>query len=195
MTPTLYLYLVFLGLIGAQRLVELALSERNARQALARGGVEFGRRHFRVMKLLHGAFLVACAAEVWLLRRPFVPALGVPMLALALAAQAVRGWTMHALGPRWNARVIVVPGSPVVTSGPYRFLRHPNYLAVVVEGVAIPLVHGAWITAAVFSLLDAALLVVRIRCEERAIGALCPDARRLEALPRFLPGRPRLERA
>lgn len=182
------LYLAFLGLIGVQRLAELALSERNARAALARGGVESGRRHFRFMKALHGAFLLACAGEVLLLQRPFHPALGVPMLALALAAQGVRGWTVRALGPCWNARVIVVPGSAVVTTGPYRFLRHPNYLAVAVEGVAIPLVHGAWLTAAVFSLLDAALLAVRIRCEERALEAHCPGAGRLAGLPRLIPG-------
>lgn len=180
-------YLVFLGLVALQRLAELALSERNARRALAQGGVESGQRHFRAMKLLHGAFLIACAAEVVLLERRFRPAVGVPMLGLALAAQGVRAWTMHALGPRWSARVIVVPGSPVVTTGPYRFLRHPNYLAVAVEGFAIPLVHGAWLTAAAFSLVNAALLAVRIRCEERALSAHGADAGRLEARPRFLP--------
>lgn len=183
-------YLVFLALVGVQRLGELVISERNARWALARGGVEVGRGHFRLMKLLHGGFLVACAAEVVLLHRPFVPALALPMLVLALAAQGVRLWTLRTLGPRWNARVIVLPGEPVVDAGPYRYVRHPNYLAVAVEGVAIPLVGGAWLTAAVFSALNAGLLAVRIRCEERALQRSCPGAARLDALPRFLP-RPR----
>lgn len=180
-------YLVFLALVGAQRLGELAISERNARWALAHGGVEAGQGHFRFMKLLHGAFLVACAAEVLLLKRPFVPALGVPMFGLALAAQGLRVWTLRTLGPRWNARVIVVPGAPVVESGPYRYVRHPNYLAVAVEGVAIPLIHGAWITAVVFSVLDAGLLAVRIRCEERALALHGRDAAHLDGRPRFVP--------
>jgi methyltransferase len=188
-------YLVFLALVGAQRLSELVISERNARRALARGGVELGRAHFRFMKLLHGAFLFACAAEVVYARRPFVPALGVPMLVLALAAQGVRLWTLRTLGPRWNARVIVMPGAPVVDSGPYRYVRHPNYLAVAVEGVAIPLVHSAWITALVFSVLNAGLLAVRIHCEERALGLHCRGAQQLAGLPRFLPRLGRAGRA
>ena len=180
-------YLLFLALVGAQRMGELVVSQRNTRWALARGGVELGQGHFRLMKLLHGAFLFACAAEVVLLQRPIVPLLAVPMLALALAAQGVRLWTMRALGPYWNARVIVLPGAPVVAAGPYRYVRHPNYLAVIVEGLAIPLMHGAWLTAAVFSVLNAALLAVRIHCEERALELHCPNAEHLDALPRFLP--------
>src|SRR4030095_14407818 len=101
---------------------------RDAFWAFAHGGVELGRRHFAVMKLLHGAFFVACAAEVVLLHRAFVPALAAPMLLLALAAQALRWWAIASLGPHWNVRVIVVPGRLAVTAGPYRWLRHPNYL-------------------------------------------------------------------
>jgi methyltransferase len=188
-------YLIFLALVGAQRLAELAMSERNARWALERGGVELGRGHFTFMKILHGSFLFACAAEVLLLGRPFVPALGVPMGVLALAAQGLRLWTQRSLGPRWNARVIVLPGEPLVEDGPYRWVRHPNYLAVAVEGVAIPLVHCAWITALVFSAVNAALLAVRIRCEERALALHGGDAGSLEARPRFLPRPGRLARA
>ena len=122
------------------------------------------------MKLLHTGFLLACAAEVLLLQRPFVPALGVPMLVLVLAAQALRYWAIASLGPRWNVRVITIPGIPLSTGGPYRFLRHPNYLAVVLEGIAIPLIHTAYLTALGFSLLNAWMLRTRIRCEERALG-------------------------
>jgi methyltransferase len=182
-------YLALLALLGLERLVELRISRRHARWALARGGVEVGQRHFRVMKLLHGAFLAACAAEVVLLARPFVPALGWPMLGLALAAQALRYWAIASLGRRWNVRVIVVPGAPAVTRGPYRWLRHPNYLAVALEGVAVPLVHSAWWTALGFSLANAALLAVRIRCEERALAQHCDYDARLGGVHRFLPGR------
>jgi methyltransferase len=163
------LYLVLLASIAAQRLAELAITRRHTRHALAFGGIEYGRGHFAWMRLLHAAFLVCCALEVIALDRPFTPALGLPMLALVFAAQALRLWTMRSLGPWWNARVVVVPGMRIVTRGPYRYHRHPNYAAVVVEGFAIPLVHGAWITALVFSLANALLLAVRIRCEEGAL--------------------------
>jgi methyltransferase len=122
------------------------------------------------MKLLHGAFLAGCALEVTLLERPFLPWLGVPMLVLALGAQTLRYWAVASLGKRWNVRVITIPGMPLSTAGPYRFLRHPNYLAVVVEGVAIPLIHTAILTAFAFTLLNGLLLRTRIRSEERALG-------------------------
>jgi methyltransferase len=124
------------------------------------------------MVVLHVGLLVGALAEVWLLDRPFVPWLGWPMLALVLGAQALRWWCIGTLGRQWNARVIVVPGAQRVTSGPYRWMRHPNYVAVVVEGFALPLVHSAWVTAAVFTLANAALLTVRLRDEERALAHL-----------------------
>ena len=94
------------------------------------------------------------------------------MLVLVVASQALRWWCITTLGPRWNTRVIVVPGLSPVRSGPYRMLRHPNYVAVVVEGVALPLVHAAWITALVFTVLNAALLTARIRTEDAALATL-----------------------
>ena len=116
--------------------------------------------------------LVGALAEAWL-RRPDVPSLlAWSMLALVLASQALRWWCIATLGRRWNTRVIVVPGLAPVTAGPYRFLRHPNYVAVVVEGVALPLVHAAWITAVVFTVLNAGLLAVRIRTEDAALNTL-----------------------
>ena len=182
-----YTYLAFLAAIGVQRLGELAISRRNIRWARQRGGLEFGQAHFGVMKLLHTSFLLACATEVVLARRPFDPRVGVPMLVLVVASQALRAWTVRSLGPRWSARVVVLPGEPVVTSGPYRFLRHPNYLAVIVEGLAIPLVHGAWITALVFSVLNAFVLVQRIRCEENALARYATGVAQLLRRPRFIP--------
>lgn len=181
-------YLLLLALLGVERLVELAISRRNATLARARGAIEVGQRHFQVMKLLHTAFLVACGAEVVLLRRPFVPALAAPMLVLVVLAQALRYWAVLTLGPRWNVRVLVVPGDRAVVAGPYRYVRHPNYLAVVIEGFAVPLVHTAWLTAVGFTLANAALLCVRIGCEERALADHCEYRTRLGDRPRFIPG-------
>lgn len=96
------------------------------------------------------------------------------MLLLTAGAQALRWWCISTLGPRWNTRVIVVPGLPLVTGGPYRFLSHPNYLAVVVEGAALPLVHSAWLTATGFTLLNLPLLAVRLRCENAALTRCAP---------------------
>lgn len=180
-------YLAFLALVAAERAFELWLSRRNATRALAQGGIEVGQSHFAFMRALHVAFLASCALEVALLHRGFEPRLGLPMLGLALGAQALRYWAIATLGPRWNVRVIVVPGEPVVTSGPYRWLRHPNYLAVVIEGFAIPLIHGAWLTALAFSALNAALLRVRIRVEERALAEHCELEAKLGDRPRLVP--------
>jgi len=140
-------YLVFLALFGAERVAELVLSRRNARIALSRSGVESGAAHFRWMAAVHALFLPACAAEVLLLHRPFPGALGWACAAAAVCAQILRWWAVHSLGWRWNVRVIVVPGEPPVRRGPYRFLRHPNYLAVAVEMLCVPLAHGAFLCA------------------------------------------------
>jgi methyltransferase len=158
--------------VGIERVVELIVSRRNAAWSKARGGVESGQRHYVVMVLLHTGLLVGALVEVWLRRPGFVPALGLSMLVLVLGSQALRWWCIAALGRQWNTRVIVVPGLPLVVRGPYRFVSHPNYVAVVVEGFSLPLVHSAWVTAAVFTLGNAALLRARLRVETRALGVL-----------------------
>jgi methyltransferase len=178
------LYLVFLLLLVSERGVELAVSRRNARRALAKGGEETGKGAYAVMVAVHALFPAACAGEVLFLRRPFPGGIGLAALAVAVGAQALRWWAVATLGPRWNTRVIVVPGEPPVTGGPYRFVRHPNYLAVGIEMLAVPMIHGAWLTALVFSALNAALLAVRIPMEERALGA--EYARAFAGRPRFL---------
>ncbi len=165
-------YAVLLVAVAAERMAELRLSLRHARWATDRGGVETGRRHYPWMVLLHTGLLLGCLLEVLVAHRRFIPGLGWPMLVLVLLAQGLRWWCIATLREQWNTRVIVVPGLALVAAGPYRFLRHPNYLAVVVEGVALPLVHTAWVTAVAFSVLDAWLLTVRIRCEERALAGL-----------------------
>lgn len=163
-------YMALIAATAVERLVELVISRRNAAWSFAHGGREFGAAHFRVMVLLHVALLLGCAAEPWLLDRPFVPWLGWPMLAVALGSQALRWWVIGTLGRQWNTRVIVVPGGGIVRRGPYRWLRHPNYVAVVLEGIALPLVHTAWITALTFTLLNIIVLMVRISVEERALS-------------------------
>ena len=165
---TLPVYAVILGLVAAERVVELVVSRRNAAWSFARGGREHGRGHFHAMIALHGLFLPACLLEAWLGGRSAPPWWPVALPA-AIAAQVLRWWCIRTLGPRWNTRVITVPGLAPVHAGPYRVLRHPNYVAVVIEGVALPAIHGAWITAAAFTLLNAALLTVRIRVEEDAL--------------------------
>lgn len=172
MVSSVALYLLLIAATGVERLVEVRVSLRNLAWSRARGGVEHGAGHYPVMVVLHTAFLIACVVEVVLLSRPFLPWLGWPMLAVALACQGLRWWCITTLGRRWNTRVVVVPGLPRVTGGPYRWLNHPNYVAVVVEIVALPLIHGAWITAAVFTLANAALLAVRIRTENAALTTL-----------------------
>lgn len=168
------LFTAFVLATGVERVAELVISKRNAAWAFARGGVETGRGHFPAMAALHTGLLVGALAEVWLLGRPFIPELGWPMLALALLCQVGRYAVILSLGRQWNTRVIVVPGMPLVRRGLYRFgwLRHPNYVIVAVEGVALPLVHTAWITAIVFTVLNAILLLgFRIPAEERALTA------------------------
>ena len=163
-------YAILILAVGGERLAELRLSARNARWSFRRGGVESGRGHFPPMVALHTGLLAGALVEVVVADRPFLPWLGWPMLALALGSQGLRWWCIATLGVRWNTRVIVVPELPLVARGPYRLLRHPNYVAVVVEGIALPLVHTAWLTAVAFTALNVPLLAVRIRCEERALG-------------------------
>jgi methyltransferase len=170
MTPGFALYTGLLLLTVVERLVELVVSRSTARWAFERGGWEVGRRHFPFMVALHTALLVGCFVEPLVAGRPFLPWLGIPALILALAAQGLRYWCIGSLGRRWNTRVIVVPGLPLVTRGPYRWLPHPNYVVVAVEGLALPLVWSSWITALSFTLLNAwLLLAVRIPVEERAL--------------------------
>ena len=185
MVTSAYLYFAFLGVLAAERAVELSLSLHNAKAARAAGAIEAGRGHYPVMVAFHSLFLVSCASEVLLAHRTFPGALGWTAFGVALAAQALRYWAVTSLGVRWNTRVLVWPGMPPVTSGPYRFLRHPNYLAIILEMVAVPLVYGAWVTAVVFSIGNVLLLRVRIRSEEEALG---PGwAKAFDGRPRLLP--------
>lgn len=165
------LLLLAVALVAAQRLLELRLSRRNERRARARGAVEYGREHYPAMVALHALWLLSTLAE-GALRGPDFPALWYVPLAAFLLAQPLRYWAILALGDSWNVRVLVVPGARRLRRGPYRYLSHPNYLVVAVEVAAFPLVFGAWVTALVFTVLNAAFLYVRVRAEERALREL-----------------------
>jgi methyltransferase len=163
-------YVVLVAAVGLERVAELVVSTRNLRWSRDRGGREFGAGHYPFMVVLHTALLAACLLETGLLHRTFLPSLAWPMLAVLAGTQGLRWWCIATLGPRWNTRVVVVPGLPLVGGGPYRWLRHPNYVAVVAEGIALPLIGSAWITALAFTVLNAFLLRVRIRTENAALA-------------------------
>lgn len=164
-------YLLILA-VALERLAELVVSKRNAKWAFANGGKEFGRGHYPVMVAIHTALLVGCVVEVWALDRPFIPWLGWTMFVIAVLSQVLRWWCITTLGKRWNTLVIVIPDAPLVKTGPYKYtwLHHPNYLVVVIEGIALPMIHTAWITAICFTLANAWLLSVRLRVENEALG-------------------------
>jgi len=165
-------YALLIGAVAVERLVEVVVAHRNRTWSRARGGVEFGAAHYPVMVALHAALLAGCLIEPIMLHRPFIPTLGWPMLTIVVAAQMLRWWCITTLQYQWNTRVIIIPGAARITGGPYRMVPHPNYVAVVAEGVALPLVHSAWITALVFTALNAALLATRIRVENTALASL-----------------------
>jgi methyltransferase len=169
MDTSLLWYAVLVLMVGLERVAELVVSLRNAQWSFERGGVESGKGHYPFMVVLHTGFLAGCLVEAIVAGRPFIPALGWTMVAVVLLAQGLRWWCITVLGHQWNTRVIVVPGLSLVASGPYRWIRHPNYVAVVAEGIALPLVHTAWVTASLFLLLNIPLLAVRIRAEEAAL--------------------------
>jgi methyltransferase len=165
-------YALLIGLVVVERMGELVVAKRNRTWSQTQGSIELGAGHYPVMVVLHTSLLAACLLEPIFLNRPFIPTLGWPMLAIVITAQVLRWWCITSLGRQWNIRVIVIPGATRITGGPYRLFSHPNYVAVVAEGIALPLVHTAWLTALVFSVLNAGLLTVRIRVENTALTSL-----------------------
>lgn len=154
-----------LVLVVLQRLAELALAGRNTRRLKARGALEVGQSHYPLIVLLHAAWLLALALLV-----PADTSPSVPLLALFVALQAGRVWVIASLGPYWTTRIITLPGAPLVRHGPYRYLRHPNYLIVALEIAVLPLAFGAIGIAIVFSLLNGVMLWHRIHVETRALA-------------------------
>jgi methyltransferase len=165
------LFVLAVGLVAIQRLLELRLSRRHERILRARGAVERGREHYPLMVALHVLWLLSTLVE-GILRGPGLPAYWPIPLALFLLVQPLRYWAILSLGEHWNTRVLVVPGTKLVRRGPYRYFRHPNYVVVFMEIATFPLIFGAWVTALIFSILNAALLYMRIREENRALAEL-----------------------
>lgn len=188
MDLSVILFLVLLAAVAALRIVELRISKRHQRQLLTRGAAKIDEPRFRWMVVLHTAVLIGAAIEVIFLKRPFIPALAIIMFAIFLAANAVRWWVIRTLGDHWNVQVMDSTELGVITSGPFRFVRHPNYAAVFAEMLALPLIHTAWIIALAGSLAHAAVLAQRLSTEERVLFAN-PDYRAaMTGKPRFLPG-------
>jgi methyltransferase len=183
--------IAFLGLlvaVAALRIAELQISRRHQQHMISRGAEKVSDPRFHWMVALHTAVLVGAAVEVVFLKRPFLPALAAIMFAIFLAANGVRWWVIRTLGAHWNVQVMDSTRLGVITSGPFRFVRHPNYAAVFAEMLALPLVHAAWITALAGSLAHVAVLAQRLATEEPVLFAN-PDYRAAMAgKPRFLPG-------
>ena len=176
-------------LVAGQRLWELRRSRRNESMLRAQGAVEGGRFLYPWFVALHAAFLVSLLVEGWW-RGPSVAPLWGLWMALFASAQALRIWTLRTLGARWSTRLLVVPGMEIATSGPYRLLRHPNYLVVFVELLALPLLFGAVLTAVWATAVNVALLALRIRQEEALLARLTDYEAALGGRPRLIPRRP-----
>ena len=179
------MFTALITFLVAERLSELVISEKNRRWALGHGGIETGRVQYPVIVILHVLFFVSLVLEHrylmkgWNILWPF-------WLGILIISQLLRAWSTLTLGRFWNTRIIVIPGARPVLNGPYKFIRHPNYVAVAIEILVIPVLCGAYLTAAVFSFLNAIALYWRIREEERALDLL--DGGALHRLPRFIPG-------
>lgn len=181
-------YLGLLVLVALLRLVELQISRRHQREMVAHGAAKVNDPRFRWMVLLHTGVLVGAAAEVVFLHRPFIPLLAAVCFAIFLAANVVRWWVIRTLGEHWNVQVMNSTGMGVITTGPFRYVRHPNYAAVFVEMLVLPLIHTAWITAIAGSLAHIVVLSQRLSTEERVLFSDAQYRATMAGKPRFLPG-------
>ncbi len=180
-------YLALLGLVGIGRLVELGISRRNQRQLEKQGVRKVAEPHFRWMVLLHGGVLIAAAVEVVVLHRPLIPALAIPMAVLFVLANLLRWWVIRTLAGHWNVQVMASSNVGVVTSGPYKWVRHPNYAAVMIELFALPMIHTAWITALVGTIANLKVLQRRLAVEDGVLMANSVYRANMGSKPRFLP--------
>jgi len=165
-TAPSWLSYAILGLVAGQRLGELVIANRNTRALKARGALELGAGHYPFLVAVHVLWLATLFAWV----AAYDTHVDLMLLAIFAGLQGARLWVLWALGPYWTTRIITLPGAPLVRRGPYRFVRHPNYIVVALEIALLPLVFGAWVLALVFSALNAAALYVRIRAENRALA-------------------------
>lgn len=181
-------FLALLLAVALLRVLELQISRRHQKDMISRGAAKVEEPRFRWMVVLHTAVLIGAALEVVLLKRPFIPALAATMFLIFLAANGVRWWVIRTLGNHWNVQIMDSTSLGVITSGPFRYVRHPNYAAVFSEMVALPLIHTAWITAAVGALAHAIVLSQRLATEERVLLANPEYRASMGRKPRFIPG-------
>jgi methyltransferase len=179
-------FLILWTFLVIQRMVELQVAKRNERILKAKGAIEAGEGHYIWMVLMHSSFFVVLFLEVVVLGTSKPHWWMVP-LAVLIISQAVRVWAITSLGVFWNTKIILLPGAEVVRKGPYRFIRHPNYLVVSLELFSIPLLFGAYATALLFTLLNIAMLKVRISTEEKALTELTDYERSHGQKRRFFP--------
>ena len=188
MDITVIAFLALLVAVAALRIVELQISRRHQASMIERGACKVAEPRFGWMVALHTAVLIGAAVEVVFLRRPFIPMLAAVMFTIFLAANAVRWWVIRTLGEHWNVQVVDSTRLGVIVSGPFRFVRHPNYAAVFAEMLALPLIHTAWITALAGSIAHVAVLAQRLSTEERVLFADPSYRSAMAGKPRFLPG-------
>src|SRR5258708_32986619 len=188
MPLSVMLFLALLLAVAAMRIVELRISKRHQRDMTARGAAKAKDPIFRWMAAFHTLLLIGAAAEVVSLHRPFLPALAIPMIILFVLANSVRWWVIRTLGEHWNVEVMDSTRLGVLTTGPFRYVRHPNYAAVFVEMIALPLIHTAWITALVGAVVHMVVLAVRLSADERVLFANPDYAASMSSKPRFVPG-------
>jgi methyltransferase len=187
MDLTTIAFLVLLVCVGAERLLELQVSRLHQRRLASCGATKTKDPRYRWMIALHTGVLIGAALEVTLLRRPFLVWLAIPALLLFVSATLLRWWVIRTLGIHWNTEVVDSAALGVVTDGPFRWIRHPNYLGVIVELIALPLIHTAWITAALAAAGNALVLRNRLRVEEPVLDAVPAYRAAMSGKPRFLP--------
>jgi methyltransferase len=181
-------YLGLLLVVASLRLYELRISRRHQCEMIARGASKVADPRFRWMVLLHTGVLLGAAVEVVFLHRPFYPALAAVCFAIFLGANAVRWWVIRTLGEHWNAQVMNSTTIGVITTGPFHYVRHPNYAAVFVEMLVLPLIHCAWFTAFAGSAAHVVVLAQRLDTEERVLFSDAQYRQAMAGKPRFLPG-------
>lgn len=184
---TKYIFVLIVVAVILQRLIEMRFSDRNKAEIEQRGGIEHGDNLLNAVKVLQVSWWVAMIAEVWYFDRPFIPALATVAFAATIAGQVLRYLSMQALAWRWTLTIMSVPQMPVVESGLYRYLRHPNWLGVILEIAFLPLIHSAYLTAIAFSLANAWLMSRRILTEEQALAQNTNYAAAFADKPRFIP--------
>lgn len=182
------LFYIFIGVLIIQRILEVRLAKRNYDAAIASGAIELGKEHYKWMWTLHTLFFCSLLLEYTYTKSQISVWSLIPFLLFVLA-QVLRIWAISSLGTYWNTRILIIPNSKLEVKGPYRWIRHPNYLAVIIEIACIPLIFGLYITASIFTLLNAFILIQRIRIEEQGLAQHTTYLEHMQNTPRLIPRR------